>query len=610
MSLKKDYKQVISDPDLTNKYMLLLGRRCDDIFELDLGADTYKLVAYVENKYFTPKISGRFSEMAAEAAKNKVYVHDREKFLKIFDLQYLTQYFAEKKEEIVFDFRLLSVDKSYRWVQAAIFALNGTDGNMAVCYVFDINDRKQREERESEYLDKKVEFSQRVFKSIGTVYSEVLEVDLETRRIISIKSNIMPQKEGGQFDYFKAFALFIERLIDEKSKKMMREEFSITALKSFIESGQKSRSIEVKYAMDDTAYEWIEVSVYAVSDEDLCHKRILITIRNINEQKLLRGIVDKFVYENCDYFIYLDAKNNSYVMFSASESGTPLPAVVCSDYGEEIVKYAEKYVAEADKKMVVTEMELQNVLEALDKNGEHNIYFGVIDPMLGYTRKRLQYRYYDKENKMILLTRTDVTSVYNAEKEKHDMLRRALEEARTDSLTGLYNQKAVRALVNERLKNREKGKFAACLFVDIDNFKQVNDSFGHQKGDELLQYVARLLRKMSFPAGLAGRVGGDEFVLFLGDLKDKSAVAGCAGCICSLFERLANQDLKKIKLSCSVGIALFPKDGENYNVLAQKADQALYYAKNKGKNQYAFYNEDVGNTSFLSMISSIDRRME
>lgn len=610
MPCKKDHKQIVSYGELINQCALTLYKRYDDIFAIDLKADAYKLVLHTENKYLTPKLAGKFSEMVAGVATEQVYIHDRKNFLKIFNMQYLEEKFRRQKEDIDIEFRLINSDKTFRWVQVTILPLDGFKDEIAICYVLDINARKEREERESEYLQKKMEFSKRVFKSIGAVYSEVMEVDLEIRKLISIKSNLMPHKEGGVFDYFKAFKLFLDKLTDENDKRIVREEFSVTALKSFIESGQRSRAIEVKIFVDETAYEWIELSVFSILDDDLCHKMVLVTIRNINEQKLLKGIVDKFVYENCDYFIYLDAKSDSYVMFSSSESGTPLPAIVCESYSAENIKHAELYVAAEDKSRIIREMELTNVLARLDESGEYNIYCGVIDPKLGYTRKRMQYRYYDKENQMILMTRTDITSIYNEEKKKHDMLRQALKEASTDSLTGLYNQKAVRRLVNERLTNKSRGVLSACLFIDIDNFKQVNDCFGHQKGDELLQYAANALIKISFPSGLTGRVGGDEFVVFLDNLIDEDDVGKYAAKICSVFNHLTDNEFNNIHLSCSVGIALFPRDGENYNTLAQKADQALYYAKSKGKNRYSFYKQEVAAVSCLSMISSIDKRVE
>lgn len=103
-------------------------------------------------------------------------------------------------------------------------------------------------------------------------------------------------------------------------------------------------------------------------------------------------------------------------MFGCNNSGTPLPPAVCDDYATELVKYAQDFVAPEDVEMTIREMQLDRVIEQLEKHEEHSFNVGVMDPVKGYTYKRLQYIYYDRPNKMILLTRTDITDVYEGEK--------------------------------------------------------------------------------------------------------------------------------------------------------------------------------------------------
>lgn len=156
------------------------------------------------------------------------------------------------------------------------------------------------------------------------------------------------------------------------------------------------------------------------------------------QEHLLRSIIDLFVYNNCDYFIYLDAKQNRYTMFSGSQSGTPLPPSECLDYESELVKYARSFVVPEDQEKVIREMGLKRVIEQLEKNGLHTIYCGVEDPVRGYTRKRLEYRYYDRNKQMILLSRTDLTDVYLEQQRQQKVLQEALKTAeeanRTKSL--------------------------------------------------------------------------------------------------------------------------------------------------------------------------------
>ncbi len=154
-------------------------------------------------------------------------------------------------------------------------------------------------------------------------------------------------------------------------------------------------------------------------------------IENKEHQRddLLKSIINLFVYNNCDYFIYLDAKRNRYTMFSGSKSGTPLPPSECTDYSSEIVKYANDYVVPEDRESVIREMRLDRVIEQLEKYEKHVIYCGVLDPIRGYTRKQLEYRYYDRDEQMILLSRTDLTDIYLEQQRQQKALQEALEAA-------------------------------------------------------------------------------------------------------------------------------------------------------------------------------------
>lgn len=205
-----------------------------------------------------------------------------------------------------------------------------------------------------------------------------------------------------------------------------------------------------------------------------------LLLRREHEDNLLREIVNLYVYNNCDYFIYLDARRNSYVMFSSSNGSTPLPPAFCQDYSTETVKYADAFVVPEDRDMVIREMSLPRVLRKLDEDGVHIFYTGVLDPVLGYTRKKLEYRYYDRKKGMILLARTDVTAIYLEEQQRQRELQEALRKAHTDALTGLLNYQGLREQIGAALASGRS--CSALLFLDMDNFKHINDTYGHAAG--------------------------------------------------------------------------------------------------------------------------------
>lgn len=163
-----------------------------------------------------------------------------------------------------------------------------------------------------------------------------------------------------------------------------------------------------------------------------------------------------------------------------------------------------------------------------------------------------------------------------------------LECSSRDSMTGLLNKRAFAGEVDALLlggNTPERG--AALLVVDLDNFKEINDSCGHSAGDVSLLLTARVLRE-TFPGpALVGRAGGDEFVVFLPGVHTPGALREKAGELCRGLRARAEEAGPSCALTCSVGAALYPEDGGSFSALFDAADAAMYRAKRNGKNTCA-----------------------
>jgi diguanylate cyclase (GGDEF)-like protein len=163
-----------------------------------------------------------------------------------------------------------------------------------------------------------------------------------------------------------------------------------------------------------------------------------------------------------------------------------------------------------------------------------------------------------------------------------------------DALTGLPN----RSLVLDRLEQglRMAGhhdRMMAVLFLDLDRFKNINDTLGHLVGDELLRQVARRLRQLLPQEVTLARLGGDEFLVLIEDLEDPAQAARIADTIASELDApflIASQDLH---ISASIGVSLYPRDGTDEQTLLRYADTALYKAKSAGRNTYCFFSPDM-----------------
>lgn len=176
-----------------------------------------------------------------------------------------------------------------------------------------------------------------------------------------------------------------------------------------------------------------------------------------------------------------------------------------------------------------------------------------------------------------------------------------LDQASKDALTGLWNKTATQNRISEYLA--EEGLHALIMF-DLDNFKTVNDRFGHLCGDAVLSDLAGGLRKLFRATDVVGRIGGDEFLVFLPWIQDRELAVTKARGILEAVRQVGERIQSEADLSCSVGIAFSPDDAADYAQLYQCADQALYYAKNRGKRNFALY-EEVRETPQIAVHTAI-----
>lgn len=165
--------------------------------------------------------------------------------------------------------------------------------------------------------------------------------------------------------------------------------------------------------------------------------------------------------------------------------------------------------------------------------------------------------------------------------------------AERDYLSGLYNRGTIRQLVTEYLSSEEgKQNQHALLILDIDNFKSINDNQGHLQGDSVLKTVSGSLQGIFRSTDILGRIGGDEFILFLKNISKPEAAIRKAKEINCALKSLSIGDCSHRPLSASIGIALCPENGATFDELYRSADIALYQAKKNGKDSYVLYQQN------------------
>ena len=184
-------------------------------------------------------------------------------------------------------------------------------------------------------------------------------------------------------------------------------------------------------------------------------------------------------------------------------------------------------------------------------------------------------------------TASDVTEEFRAEEEASRL-------AKFDSLTGLANRHRMEQRIDSTLQTFRSAKRAAALMMlDLDRFKQVNDTLGHAAGDQLLQQVAERLNSVVAGRGEIGRLGGDEFQILIPDMDDRGELGEIAKKIIQMLSQPYSVEEGRCSIGCSVGVAIAPYDGLEREDLTRAADLALYASKNGGRGQFRFYAADL-----------------
>lgn len=166
----------------------------------------------------------------------------------------------------------------------------------------------------------------------------------------------------------------------------------------------------------------------------------------------------------------------------------------------------------------------------------------------------------------------------------------AEERAFTDTLTGLGNRRALDAVLD---RVRRSGESFSLMHIDLDFFKQVNDTMGHAAGDQVLRHVARVMTDIARKSDTAARVGGDEFVIVFGDLIHPDRLAEIAARMIKQIEEPVQHEDRECKVSASIGIAISDGPSENPAEVLEQADVALYASKRAGRSQYCFHTPEV-----------------
>lgn len=305
-----------------------------------------------------------------------------------------------------------------RWTSTRMTYFNGCKDTI-LCTLRDIHETHALEEGNRELL-------QSMLQSLGNMYSSIVEIDPVHESVTLVKSAQLPHSEGRVTRLNRLIRFMRARLFDN-DREAFQEECSAQSLRRRLGGGRFHRSLEVRLARPDGGFEWQEINIFSVLRNNSMGNTVLVTMHSVEERRLLKAIVGRLAYRTYDFFMQWDMRQNTYVMHGRSESSTPLKPRR-GKYSELVNAYIPMHVVEEDQVRMLEEVSALRVREELGSKDEYVTYCGVWQRG-AYARKRYAFMYFDKSAEAVLVTCTDVSDVYNEEKNKSDLLRETLQKA-------------------------------------------------------------------------------------------------------------------------------------------------------------------------------------
>lgn len=340
--------------------------------------------------------------------------------------------------------------------------------------------------------------------------------------------------------------------------------------------------IEMRTVTGSGGLRWLYVRANLYSRED--SKYIIVAIvEDITERK---NVEEELLQQAERLHILSEAAGGKIMDYNAKTDVMVIRSSREYDIsGEQILK---KYLEHYDETMVHEE----------DLSYFKSIFGGLLmspkNETIEYRTKRFDgdYTWYQLNLTSLLGSEGYVTRIVGRMINIHEKKLKELDlllRAEKDALTDLYNKGAAEQLIENAIQDSKKDTLNALMIIDLDNFKEVNDLMGHAQGDQVLVDTAAALNDIFKGGDIVGRIGGDEFVVFMKNLNAISNADILANKVVQNVSFTFDYEERQIQVTCSVGVAIYPYHGSNYEELFYKADKAVYTAKANGKCGYRIY---------------------
>lgn len=359
-----------------------------------------------------------------------------------------------------------------------------------------------------------------------------------------------------------------------------------TAFKQ-IKDGKEQADCTIQIAGPHQDYQWLHLNLQVIEEPNGVREHAVCLSENITRQKeaeiafVREEQYRKALISHALVYAQIDLTENCFIKYSGKEGWKRSPDVAYDEYFGNLECTT---VHESDRKVFRDLFNRKRLMEAFEAGQRE----------FSLEHRRINRKgIYSWVNSKLYLMKDPVTDhveglfyLEDIDSQKRESLL-LQHNSEMDLLTNLYNKSTTEGKIKNYLQLSEPGQdIHGFLIMDVDDFKRVNDTLGHAEGDFVLKNIGYYLKKNFRSYDVVGRIGGDEFLIFMHHIPEELTARKGAEKICNAFHE--NKEALR-GVSCSVGIALYPMDGTSFQELYEKADLALYRAKHAGKDTYVVY---------------------
>lgn len=568
-----DSRHSIADARKLKLYAPYIIENIEELYEIDCKTLNVNTIFYEKDKYCQIDENKNILFII----KEQVHPDYADRLSSVFQPESLHQMVKEKQTKQI-ECKVKTASGEYSWAEVKIFSVNIAENSKLLFCVHDISDKK----RVVDLTNEKNE----IIDAFYHVYSSIAELNLRTEQVCILKSDI-DELNQLVLPLRQLYRLIEERFVIAAEKNTVKHFFDIDNLKSFAQAPEH-HSFDFQLKKEDGQFKWKRVEVLRVPYNK--HKLYLV-VSDVDENHILDAVLKHFVFDSNDYLYYVDVKNNSFLSFYKNDENIVLPPQSGDDYQGALNQYNETYVVAEDRERATALMQPDYMVKRLQQEDSYKFDAGMLDMEGRYRRKEITIQRYDQENQIIFISRKDITKAYFNQKNQKESLATAHRMVNTDVLTNLFNRNGAYEKIEKRLSERTD-ETDAFIIIDLDNFKAVNDTLGHMRGDRLLQDVARILERHFRKSDITARLGGDEFIVYMKDIRTRQDAGAAVETLLHEIQLTCRGKTGNIDISISAGIAMAPADGHSFEELYEKSDKALYLAKRRGKNCFLFFSPD------------------